>query len=173
MVSRNKFHVWTLIAVCLAGIGCNSARQVKQTNVVAAANRRALTVRTTAYSHTESDHIKYGRKSAVGNTLVANSQFNSAAADWSEFPVGTQFRIKGYPKIYVIDDYGRALVGTKTIDIYRPNKKGIKNWGVRFVDIEIIKWGCYAKSAEIISDRQRYAHIRQMKRGIDSKLQLN
>lgn len=173
MVSCNRFHVWALIALLFAGVSCNSTQPVKQKTVVAATTPRVFTVRTTAYSHTESDHIKYGRKSAVGNSLVSNSNFNSAAADWSEFPVGTQFRIKGYPKIYVIDDYGRALVGTKTIDIYRTNKTGIRNWGVRFVDIEIVKWGCYQKSAEIINDRQKYAHIRQMKYKLDEKLGVN
>lgn len=119
-------------------------------------------VRTTAYSHTENDHKKYGNKSAIGTNLVYNSQRNSAAADWSVFPVGTQFRVKGYPKIYVIDDYGSALVGTRTIDIYRPNKKMMRLWGVRYVDIEIVKWGCYRESRAIIQDRKKYAHIRAM-----------
>lgn len=128
-----------------------------------------LIVRTTAYSHTESDHIKYGRKSAVGTKLVATSHLNSAAADWSEFPVGTQFRIRGYPKVYVIDDYGSALVGTKTIDIYRPSKAGIKSWGVKFVEIEIVKWGSYSSSRAIIQDRKKFAHIRKMDNNLINK----
>ena len=45
----------------------------------------------------------------------------SAAADWSRYPVGTRFRIVGKPYEYVIDDYGSALVGTDTIDLYKPS----------------------------------------------------
>jgi 3D (Asp-Asp-Asp) domain-containing protein len=127
-----------------------------------------LTVRTTAYTHSESDHVKYGRKNAVGTKLQCGN-VRSAAADWSVFPVGTQFKIEGRPEIFVIDDYGSALVGTKTIDIYQTSKKGMRNWGVRHVNIEILKWGSYTKSKEIISDRTKYPHIRKMLAAINNK----
>lgn len=158
-----------LLAIVLIGCAENPYKYkvVSNKNNV---NPRVLTVRTTAYSHVENDHKKYGKKSAIGKNLIYNSSFNSAAADWSEFPVGTKFKIKGYPKIYVIDDYGSALVGTKTIDIYRPNKQGIRNWGVRFVDIEIIEWGCLNTSKSIIRDRKKFAHIRKMAQNIENKL---
>ncbi len=63
----------------------------------------------------------------------------SAAADWSRYPLGTKFRMVGQPHVYVIDDYGSALVGTDTIDIYKPNLTMMKEWGVREIDIEILE----------------------------------
>ena len=49
-----------------------------------------LTVRTTAYTHSESDHKKWGRKTASGRNLRFGKT-RSAAADWSKFPLGTRF----------------------------------------------------------------------------------
>jgi 3D (Asp-Asp-Asp) domain-containing protein len=135
-------------------------------------NQRVLNnkikARTTAYTHTESDHIKYGRKNAVG-TKLQSGKVISAAADWSEYPLGTQFKIEGRPETFVIDDYGSALVGTKTIDIYHTTKKGMRNWGVRHVNIEIIKWGCFVRSRNVISDRTKYPHVRKMLAAINNK----
>src|SRR6478672_13822415 len=74
-------------------------------------------VKTTAYTHTESDHKKYKQDSAVGSTLKYGNT-RSAAADWSVYPVGTVFKIQGDNHMYEIDDYGSALVGTNTIDLY-------------------------------------------------------
>jgi 3D (Asp-Asp-Asp) domain-containing protein len=166
-----KFSYQLLILFAILLVCSSCADNPYKYNKVVANKTPVLTVRTTAYSHTESDHVKYGNKSAIGKKLIYNSSLNSAAADWSEFPVGTTFKVKGYPdKIYVIDDYGSALVGTKTIDIYRPNKAGIRNWGVRFVDIEIVKWGCLIKSKEYLIDRQKYGHIRKMVAEINKKL---
>ena len=48
----------------------------------------------------------------------------SAAADWSRFPLGTRFQIVGTQDRYVIDDYGGALVGTNTIDLYKTSRRG-------------------------------------------------
>lgn len=119
-------------------------------------------VRTTAYSHVEADSLKYGRLNAAGGKLQYGSRVRSAAADWSVYPVGTIFQIEGEPYIYVIDDYGSALVGTKTIDLYRPNMAGIREWGARNVNIRVLKWGDYNRSLAILSDRLKYAHCRQM-----------
>ena len=82
-------------------------------------------VRTTAYTHSEADHIRYGRKNAIGTTLMYGST-RSAAADWSIFPLGTKFRIEGDPSLYVIDDYGSALIGKRTIDLYKPSRGSMK-----------------------------------------------
>ena len=45
----------------------------------------------------------------------------------------------------MIDDYGTALVGTNTIDLYKPTKLQMKRWGVRNVDIDILEWGSEEK----------------------------
>lgn len=119
-------------------------------------------VRTTAYTHSESDHIGYGPKNAIGTYLKYGSRVRSAAADWSVYPLGTKFKIKGEPYTYVIDDYGSALVGTATIDIYQPNKRLMRQWGRRVVEIEVIEWGSSRLSMEKLSDRRGYKHCRQM-----------
>ncbi len=128
-----------------------------------------FTVRTTAYTHTESDHLIYGRKNAIGTRLRYSTAYTSAAADWSRFPVGTKFKMKDRSTIFIIDDYGSALVGTDTVDIYHTSKKAMWNWGVRHVDIKILEWGSFEKSREILEPRTKYKHIRQMIAAIDSR----
>lgn len=121
-----------------------------------------LEVRTTAYTHTESDHVQYGRKTALGTRLKYGKSYSSAAADWSKFPVGTKFKIDGMPATFVIDDYGSALVGTETIDIYQPSRSAMNKWGVRHVDIKILEYGDFEKSREILEQRTKYSHCRKM-----------
>jgi len=129
-----------------------------------------MRVRTTAYTHTESDHIVYGVKNAIGTDLKFGN-VRSAAADWSRFPVGTKFRIAGQPDvIYEVDDYGSALVGTGTIDLYKPSRSQMDAWGVRHVDIEVIHWGSYERSMQLMRDRTKWRHVRAMMEGIEARL---
>jgi hypothetical protein len=65
-------------------------------------------------------------------------------------------------RIYVIEDYGSALVGRKTIDLFMPSNGAMRRWGVRNVNIEILQWGSWAKSLEILKDRTRNSHVRRM-----------
>lgn len=123
-------------------------------------------VRTTAYCHLERDSLPYGKKNAIGTNLLYGKT-RSAASDWSFMPVGTEFRIKGLPNLFVIDDYGSALVGKKTIDLYFPTKKLMRAWGTRHVEIEIVKMGSFEKSREILTPRRQYAHIRKMLVGLN------
>ena len=127
---------------------------------------KELSVRTTAYTHTESDHIQYGKKNAIGTRLQYDKKYSSAAADWSKFPVGTKFKIDGIDKTFIIDDYGSALVGTETIYIYKPSRSAMNHWGVRHVDIKILEYGDFEKSREILEGRTKYSHVRQMLAGI-------
>lgn len=119
-------------------------------------------VRTTAYTHTESDHLAYGPRNAVGTSLKYTDQVRSAAADWSVYPLGTRFKIKGEPYIYVVDDYGSALVGTGTIDIYQPTHELMRKWGRRIVEIQIIQWGSPQLSMEKLAGRRGYSHCARM-----------
>jgi len=123
---------------------------------------RHRVVRTTAYTCSEDDHLIYGNKNAAGTTLRYTNKVRSAAADWSFYPVGTTFRIKGLPYLYVIDDYGSALTGTGTIDIYKPSKEVMNQWGRRNVEVTIVQWGSFNRSAEILSSRTGHPHCRQM-----------
>ena len=92
-----------------------------------------------------------------------HGQVRSAAADWSVYPVGTVFQIKGDACLYIVDDYGSALVGTKTIDLYKPTTSSMNQWGTRNVTITILKWGSYAKSLAILKPRiYKASHVREM-----------
>lgn len=119
-------------------------------------------VRTTAYTHTEADHLKYGTKTALGTELRHSPEYHSAAADWSRFPLGTKFRIKGYDRVFVVDDYGKALVGSNTIDLYFPTMEGMKLWGARWVEIDVLEFGSFHESRKILASRATYPHCLAM-----------
>lgn len=142
------------LAACLLS-SCSSS------GVFGKGGTRIPAVRTTAYTHSESDHIIYGARTAVGSNLKYGT-VRSAAADWSVYPVGTIFQIEGLPYVYQVDDYGSALVGTNTIDLYKPDKATMNAWGVRNVNIRVIKWGSFSKSLSILRPRTAYPHIRKM-----------
>ena len=125
-------------------------------------SERNRIVRTTAYTCSEDDHLIYGSKNATGTNLRYSDRVRSAAADWSFYPVGTVFRIKGMKQLYVVDDYGSALTGTGTIDLYQPSKGLMGQWGRRNVEISVVQWGSFKRSAEILSKRTGYSHCRQM-----------
>ena len=154
------------------------------------------TVRTTAYTHTESDHREFTNHNALGGELHAaepaihraentargipvsgnedadvqrisnprtplqpfsmepgtnagtsrratttttttrstyalpkSGAYGSAAADWSRWPAGTIFRLLSTGQIYCVDDYGWALSGRNTIDLYRATRGEMNSWG--------------------------------------------
>jgi 3D (Asp-Asp-Asp) domain-containing protein len=126
------------------------------------------TVRTTAYTHTERSHRRHAARSAAGLRLQSGA-INSAAADWSRFPLGTKFRIVENDKTYVIDDYGSALVGTDTIDLYMPSRRLMHHWGVKHVTIELVQLGSYEKSLEVLKARKRHSHVREMIGDLEKK----
>jgi 3D (Asp-Asp-Asp) domain-containing protein len=120
-------------------------------------SRHMSKVRTTAYTHTE----KGGPKNAIGRRLSCHN-VQSAAADWSHFPLGTKFRIIDTNEIFQIDDYGTALVGTSTIDLYRPTRLAMRKWGVRHVDIDILEWGSDEMSLQVLTPRARNRTCKRM-----------
>ncbi len=117
-----------------------------------------MTVRTTAYTHTEEG----GRNNAIGGRLRFGGEVSSAASDWSWLPLGTRFRLLQTGRVYVIEDYGSALVGRKTVDLYMPTRKAMNAWGVKHVEIEILEWGSRAMSLKLLEPRQRNRHVRAM-----------
>ena len=118
---------------------------------------RICKVRTTAYTHTEAG----GRHTAIG-TRLSGTKVMSAAADWSRWPLGTKFRIVGTGEVFQVDDYGSALIGTGTIDLYKTNRLAMKQWGVRSVDIDILEWGSRERSLEVLGPRSGNRRIRAM-----------
>ncbi|MDF1658977.1 MAG: 3D domain-containing protein [Verrucomicrobiales bacterium] len=145
---------------------------VPRTSVENRPTNQIMMIRTTAYSHLQADSLPYGRKSAAGNDLMYGAEVRSAAADWSKYPLGTKFQIEGLPYTYVVDDYGSALCGTETIDIYKPDLSGIGRWGVRNLPVRVLEWGSFEESANILRGRTHVKHahhVRTMLREIEKK----
>src|SRR5437879_13728165 len=78
---------------------------------------------TTSYTHHEGGS---GVHNALGEYL-SGRHVMSAASDWSRYPLGTRFRLADTNEEYVSDDYGGALVGTATIDLYKPSRHEMTN----------------------------------------------
>jgi 3D (Asp-Asp-Asp) domain-containing protein len=184
-------------------------------------------VRTTAYTHTESDHREYSNRNALGGELHAagppihraeavaraipayevpravpvderpqlqpftmeetrtvtrttkrvtkttrsvkrtvavakRPQIGSAAADWSRWPMGTTFRLLSTGQMYRVEDYGWALSGRNTIDLYMPNQREMNSWGARQETIQILQWGEPQESLQFLRRHQDYKHIKRM-----------
>lgn len=187
-------------------------------------------VRTTAYTHTEADHLEYTNHNALGGELhaagppvrraqnrslslaleeqsdyrlVSNSsgpqpfsmnddsppgrtvrtqavpattgsirrrivvkakppKIGSAAADWSRWPAGTTFRLLSTGQIYRVDDYGWALAGRNTIDLYMATPRDMNNWGAREEPIQILQWGDAAESLRLLQPHEEHKHIKRM-----------
>ena len=146
-------------SACLI-VGC--ATQSKPTLT---SGRRMPNVRTTAYTHLEGGS---GRRNALGEYL-SGRRVMSAASDWSKYPLGTRFRIADTNEEYVIDDYGNALIGTDTIDLYKPSRLDMKRWGVRHVDIDILQWGSEEQSLKVLAPRCKHHRVQQMVTALEKK----
>jgi 3D (Asp-Asp-Asp) domain-containing protein len=151
----------TAVAVAFVVVGCADQSVIhKPIAAVEEANShlgRMSNVRTTAYTRVE----KGGHKNALG-TYLSGRHVMSAASDWSRFPLGTRFRICSTREEFIIDDYGTALVGTNTIDLYKPTKLEMKRWGVRNVDIDILQWGSEEKSLQVLGPRAKHPQVQSM-----------
>ena len=219
----SRFSPWSVViaipCLLLGLVGCAGTRPLpKYEPPLGRANFQ--TVRTTAYTHTESDHVEYGNRNALGGTLRAAgppliapatpvvpvathvgipnvggglrrlalpadpaalqppppvvamtsaSSYGSAAADWSRWPAGTVLRIVSTGQIYQVDDYGWALAGRNTIDLYQPSRRAMNAWGVRRESIQILRWGDRDESLRILRPRSKYRHIRRMVLELEGK----
>jgi 3D (Asp-Asp-Asp) domain-containing protein len=197
-------------------------------------------VRTTAYTHTEADHTRYGARNALGGELhpagpafrraenvrragaisdsgddidtinISNTdtkfepfsmdkpkkatrvtttvaktrvaktttttrgakravavnskppRIGSAAADWSRWPMGTTFRLLSTGQMYRVEDYGWALSGRNTIDLYMANQRDMNAWGARQEPIQVLHWGDSQESLQFLRGHQDYKHIKRM-----------
>jgi 3D (Asp-Asp-Asp) domain-containing protein len=129
--------------------------------------RRMHSVRTTAYTHHEGGS---GCRNAL-DCHLSDAHVMSAASDWSHFPLGTRFRIAETNEEYIIDDYGTALVGTDTIDLYKPTRLEMKRWGVRKIDIDILQWGSEEQSLKVLAPRSKHSCVRRMVASLHQKKQ--
>ncbi len=150
----------------VSALGCvlASCAVAPVATTTAAKKGRVQKVRTTAYTGGEGS----GSRNAIGGRLACG-HVKSAAADWSRYPLGTKFRVLGTGENYIIDDYGGALVGTNTIDLYKPSKLEMRRWGVKHVDIEVLEWGSDEESLKILRPRRSTSLGRRMIASLESK----
>ena len=134
-----------------------SCAETPKPRLVSSVHAQRMQVRTTAYTRGEGS----GSHNAIG-TYLSGRHVRSAASDWSRFPLGTRFRIVGTTEEYIIDDYGTALVGTSTIDLYKPSRLEMKRWGVRHVNIDVLQWGSREESLKVLAPRSKHRIVRKM-----------
>ena len=94
--------------------------------------------------------------------VVSKPRIGSAAADWSRWPMGTTFRLLSTSQIYRVEDYGWALAGRNTIDLYMPNQREMNSWGARQETIQVLQWGDPQESLQFLRRHQDYRHIKRM-----------
>jgi 3D (Asp-Asp-Asp) domain-containing protein len=104
--------------------------------------------------------VSPGRRSHGGGGTPL--QIGSAAADWSRWPAGTVFRLLSTGQNYRVEDYGWALSGRNTIDLYMSNQREMNSWGARQESIEVLKWGDREESLQFLRRHQDYKHIKRM-----------
>jgi 3D (Asp-Asp-Asp) domain-containing protein len=116
----------------------------------------ATTVKTTRVTKTVR-----GSKKAVA-AAKKPPRIGSAAADWGRWPMGTTFRLISTGQIYRVDDYGWALAGRNTIDLYMANRHDMNTWGARQERIQVLQWGDRQESLRFLESKQSYKHIKRM-----------
>lgn len=150
-----------LITLTLLFSSCNTVLTSMHT-------KKTYSIRTTAYCVNEGDHKPYGNKNAMGTTL----KDGHIACDWSIFPVNTKLKIGG--KVYLVTDYGRFITRKTpipTIDVFQKSRYAMNKWGVRyFNDVEVVEWGSYEQSLQILKRNQRRSHVKQMINNIEKQL---
>jgi 3D (Asp-Asp-Asp) domain-containing protein len=144
--------------LCLAFLAICGFSACATSSQKTSAVAKRMTVRTTAYTHTEPG----GRNNAIGTRLHYGGKEFSAASDWSWMPLGTRFKMLDSGRIYIIEDYGSALVGRQTVDLYVPTRREMNRWGVRNVEIEILEWGSKAMSLKLLTPRSGRGHVARM-----------
>ena len=113
-------------------------------------------------THTAKRQAKPTRKAKRAVAVSKPPQIGSAAADWSRWPAGTVFRLLSTGQNYRVEDYGWALSGRNTIDLYMANQREMNTWGARQETIEILKWGDPQASLQFLRRHQDYRHIKRM-----------
>jgi 3D (Asp-Asp-Asp) domain-containing protein len=150
---------------------CSTADASRQAAATAPSKKPAkiVPVVATAYGASAKCNSIWAGKNAIGGRLKSG-QVTSAAADWSRFPVGTKFRVKETGRVYVVDDYGSAMVGKDKVDLFKTNYRDVYRWGVRNVQLEIIEWGSFEKSLTILKPRSRSRHVKSMVQSLEARL---
>ncbi|HEY1581833.1 MAG TPA: hypothetical protein VGF73_01900 [Chthoniobacterales bacterium] len=88
--------------------------------------------------------------------------YGSAAADWARWPAGTIFRVVSTGQLYRVEDYGWALAGRNTIDLYMATPRDMDSWGARQELIQVVQWGDPEESLRHLASHTKYRHIKRM-----------
>jgi 3D (Asp-Asp-Asp) domain-containing protein len=115
---------------------------------------------TTTTRVTKTTPTTRGAKRAVA--VSKPPRVGSAAADWSRWPMGTTFRLLSTGQVYRVEDYGWALSGRNTIDLYMSNQRDMNTWGARQEPIQILHWGDPEQSLQFLQSHTDYKHIKRM-----------
>ncbi len=99
----------------------------------------------------------------------SNQIYGSAAADWARWPAGTIFRVLSTGQLYRVEDYGWALSGRNTIDLYMATPHEMNRWGVRNEQIQVVQWGDPEASLRRLASHTKYRHIKRMVLELEGK----
>ena len=165
MRNTQPFLCWLFTVASFSFCVQNMSQGAAVATNATAGPRGQREVRTTAYTGS-----RHAAAKNANDSQLESGQFNSAAADWSRFPLGTKFNICGTDKMYVVDDYGPALVGTNKIDLYMPSRREMHDWGVRKVTINIIESGSYDRSLALLKPRKHVSYVRRMVKGLEENM---
>ena len=122
--------------------------------------RTTTRVTTTTTRSTKTTVATRGAKRA--SAVSKPPKIGSAAADWSRWPMGTTFRLLSTGQMYRVEDYGWALSGRNTIDLYMANSRDMNSWGARQEPIQILHWGDSQQSLQFLQAHQEHKHIKRM-----------
>jgi 3D (Asp-Asp-Asp) domain-containing protein len=122
------------------------------------ATRVTTTVTTTRV--TRATTVRGAKRVVAVNSKLP--RIGSAAADWSRWPMGTTFRLLSTGQMYRVEDYGWALSGRNTIDLYMANQRDMNAWGARQEPIQVLRWGDPQESLQLLRSHQDYRHIKRM-----------
>ena len=64
--------------------------------------------------------------------------------------------------MYRVEDYGWALSGRNTIDLYMSNRSDMNSWGARQEPIQILHWGDSQQSLQVLQSHTDHKHIKRM-----------
>jgi 3D (Asp-Asp-Asp) domain-containing protein len=121
---------------------------------------RATATTTTTARVTKTTTVRGGAKRAVA--VSKPQRIGSAAADWGRWPMGTTFRLLSTGQTYRVEDYGWALSGRNTIDLYMSNRRDMNTWGARQEPIQILHWGDPQQSLQVLQSHTDHKHIKRM-----------
>jgi len=121
--------------------------------------KKATRLTTTTTRVTKMTTVR-GSKRAVA--VGKPPKIGSAAADWSRWPMGTTFRLLSTGQTYRVEDYGWALSGRNTIDLYMSNRRDMNTWGARQEPIQILHWGDPQQSLQFLQSHTDYKHLKRM-----------